>query len=142
MKTPKSSQPFRVLFAILCALIAISLISKWFAPRDIIPWRTDFTAAQKEAAATHKPLLAYFTATWCGPCQDLKRTTWSNQNVEHALRAYVPVKIDIDEHPDLATKYSPESIPTFVTLDENGTALKTHSGALHPGEFLTWLNRP
>lgn len=134
-------KPFWFILAVLCALILILGISRFSVPKEIIPWRTDLAAAQKEAAAGNKRIFAYFTASWCGPCQSLKGTTWADTNVEQALRAYVPVEIDIDAHRDLAERYAPEAVPAFVILDANNSVIKSESGALGPDEFLEWLKK-
>ena len=42
-------------------------------------WRSDLTAALENAAAQDKPVLAYFTAEWCPPCQIMKREVWPRE---------------------------------------------------------------
>jgi hypothetical protein len=93
------------IFAALCVVVAVALVSKALRPKEIIPWRDDFAAATAEARRDNKPVFAYFTASWCGPCQKLKSTTWADKDVDAALRDYVPARIDIDRNPDLADKY-------------------------------------
>lgn len=107
--------------------------------KDLVPWRSDWDAARAESAAAKKPVFVYFTAEWCGPCQELRRTTWSDKRVETALQGYVPVRIDIDRQPELAQRFSVESIPWFGVLDENGRAVKVWSGWMGAEEFVTWL---
>lgn len=54
-----------------------------------------------------------FSATWCSPCQSLKRTLAGmdiNDKVE---------EIDIEENEDLCEKYKIKNIPVLVFLDEN-----------------------
>jgi thioredoxin 1 len=121
------------------ALVAIAVLGRFMSGQERIPWRDDLAAAQRESAATHKPVFAYFTAQWCGPCQSLRHTTWADGGVANALQAYVPVKIDIDAHPDLAARYAPTYIPAFVVLNGDGTVAKSETGALSPEDFLTWL---
>ena len=135
-------KPFWFILAVLCALILIAGISRMNDAPERIPWRTDFTAARHEAASTNKPLFAYFTAPWCQPCQRLKHTTWADAGVEQSLKAYVPVEIDIDTHQDLAARYAPDGIPTFVVLDRDGVAIKSGGGPMSPEEFLAWLKAP
>ncbi len=120
--------------------MAMVLLGRIFSPQERIPWRDDFAAAGRESIAAHKPVFAYFTAQWCGPCQSLRHTTWADAGVAKALSGYVPVKIDIDAHPDLAARYSPSEIPTFVVLKEDGSVAKSQTGALGPDDFLAWLN--
>jgi thiol:disulfide interchange protein len=108
-------------------------------PKEIVPWRTDFAAARQEARSAGKPVFAYFTAAWCGPCQSLKHTTWADKDVEAALRGYVPVKIDVDQNQELARQYNVRAVPSFAVLGGDGEPLKQVDGALPPEELLNWL---
>ena len=135
----RTLRPVWGIFAILCAVVAIALIAKALRPKEIIPWRTDFAAATEEARRENKPVFAYFTAVWCGPCQTLRHTTWADKDVDAALRGYVPVKVDIDRSPDLAEKYRVSGVPTFAVLRNDGQVSKQVDGALPPEDFLRWL---
>ena len=134
-----ATRPVCGLFIILVCVIAISSASKLFGGKEMVPWRDDLAAAREEGRRDNKPVIAYFTAEWCGPCQSMKGTTWADRDVESALRAFVPVKIDIDGQPNLAHQYAIESVPTFVVLDGEGRVLKSTSGAMRSEQFLDWL---
>lgn len=145
-------QAFRPLIVLLLVVVGMGALVM-FSPRqrenstgkELIPWKTDFDAAKAEAAKSGKPVFAYFGATWCGPCQSLKKTTWADPRVEQALRAYVAVHVDVDDHPDLARRYVPTpsnpqgGIPAFRVLDRDGQVVKELTGAVPPDEFLKWL---
>ena len=137
----KPLKPVWVMFAVLCAVVAISLVTKSLRPKEIVPWRDDFAAAGDEARRGGKPVFAYFTAVWCGPCQSLKHTTWADKDVETALRDYVPVKVDVDRRPDLAEQYNVRGVPAFFVLGDDGRPLRQADGALPPEAFLAWLKR-
>jgi thiol:disulfide interchange protein len=139
---PPTRRPLVFLGAIVLALTGIILISQWRAGHavDLIPWRKDLAAAEAEARAQHKQVFAYFTATWCGPCQEMKRTTWSDNTVRRAMeRRFVPVKVDIDENRSLASAYGIEAVPTFIWLDDSGKALGQTSGYMDAKEMENWL---
>lgn len=135
----KSNRSIWILFAILVAVAAVSVINRAWWNKELVPWRSDLTAARAEAQAGNKPLLLYFTADWCGPCQSLKRTTWANRDVEAALRDYVPVKIDIDAHPDLANQYRVQAVPHFVLIGADNRLKNVADGAMDSDRFLDWL---
>ncbi|HBN74329.1 MAG TPA: hypothetical protein DD473_00620 [Planctomycetaceae bacterium] len=62
-------------------------------------------------AHAQKAVLYDFTATWCGPCQQMSP-------IVHKLeREGFPIqKVDIDQNPNLARQYSVTSIPAFVLV--------------------------
>src|SRR5438309_6772870 len=97
-----ASRPVLVVLAVLVLMLAFSGLRKPAAPPDNLPWRKDLSAAKQEAAVGNKPLLLYFTATWCDPCQAMARDVWPQPQVAKALQAVVPVEVDCDEQPDIA----------------------------------------
>ena len=135
----QSLRPVWGIFLILCAVVGVATLAKALRPKEVVPWRTDFAAATAEARREGKPVFAYFTAVWCGPCQTLTHTTWANQGVDAALKAYVPVKIDIDRNPELAQKYGVGAVPTLAVLGADGRTERRVEGALPAEEFLRWL---
>ena len=135
-------KPLWGVLAILVGVSAVVVASRLMQPKELVPWRHDLAAATSEARQSGKPLFLYFTASWCGPCQEMRRTTWSNASVERALQGYVPVKIDVDEHPDLVQRYHVEPIPAFIVQPAGIDAPPTKStaGAMLPEEFARWLS--
>ena len=129
-----------VAFAI-AGVVAASGLSHYLTPKEIVPWRKSFTAAQTEAQSSGKLMLVDFSATWCPPCQAMKRTTWASRDVEQSLRKYVPVQVDVDQDPDVATKYGIETLPTLMVVDAAGNVVHRNTeGALDVADFLDWLN--
>jgi len=89
----------RWVVVIALALIAAYLIDTWRAGvvDDRVPWRTDASAAATEARETGKPMLVFYTAGWCGPCQRLKADAFSDPALaEQITERFVPLKLDHD----------------------------------------------
>jgi thioredoxin-related protein len=122
-------------------LILILLFVTAGAARAELPagWGTNLTAALSEARPKQQPLLVYFTASWCGPCRLMARTTLTNEAVVQVLSTISHVALDIDEHRDLATQHNVEAVPTFVMLATGGDEVVRTIGYQPPADFLQWL---
>lgn len=65
-----------------------------------------------------------FTATWCGPCQQMAPI------VENLQRQGLPIrKVDIDQQKEFANRFQIESIPTFVLVID-GKEADRRTGAI------------
>lgn len=75
---------------------------------------------EHEVLQSAQPSLVDFYADWCGPCRAMSP-------VVDALAAELPqanvVKVNIDDAPELATRFGVQSIPTFVVV-RNGAVVK------------------
>lgn len=65
-----------------------------------------------------------FTATWCGPCQQMSPIVHKLQKQGYSIR-----KVDVDQQPNLAKNFQIRSIPTFVLI-VNGEERTRASGLI------------
>jgi len=127
--------------AILIGVAIIVMVSRRM-PDELVPWGSDYSAALVTARKTNKPILLYFTASWCGPCQEMRRYVWGEPRVADAIKAYVPVRIDVDAQPQFAEQYkADQGIPLFVVVDAQGNELRRIVGAMPADDFLNWVVR-
>jgi thiol:disulfide interchange protein len=137
---PRRSGVSGKILLIFVATALIGALVEWRRPPELVKWRDNLEAARSESNAAGKPLLLYFTADWCGPCQQMRRTTWADARVKAALDGYVPVKIDVDQFPDVAQQFDVLSIPRLVLLDRAGNAVASREGLVEPHAMIEWLN--
>lgn len=77
-----------------------------------------------------------FGAEWCGPCKMYEPIL---ENLKEKYDAKTPadvsiMSIDIDENPDMASKYSIRNIPTTLFIKEGNVVLKK-VGVIQAPEF-------
>jgi len=75
---------------------------------------------QTEVMEASMPVLVDFYADWCGPCKMLGSVLESMEDVSI-------IKVNVDEHPELATKFGVMSIPTIIIF-KNGVETKKQIG--------------
>ena len=69
----------------------------------------------QEVLKSEKPVLLDFWASWCGPCRMLSPIL---EEVASERPDVKVCKINIDEQPDLATRFQVFSIPTLVVMKD------------------------
>lgn len=92
---------------------------------------------EEEVIKSNKIVLLDFWASWCGPCRMLSPIV---DEVSDELGDSIKVgKINVDEEPDLASKYQIMSIPTLVVIKE-GKEIKRSVGVVSKDEIKNLLN--
>jgi len=121
-------------------ILVLFIAAAPFAHADTPPgWSTDYGATLTAAQSAHEPIMLYFSATWCGPCKLMTRTTLSDPTLRPALAGIAHVSVDMDQNPDLAEKYGVNVVPTFIMLTPDGDEVERVSGYQSAPDFLQWL---
>ncbi len=90
---------------------------------------------ENEVLKSDKKVLVDFYADWCGPCRMVAPILDDIAN-EHP--EYKVCKVNVDEHPDLASAFGVMSIPTLMVV-ENGEVVNQAMGAKPKAQILDML---
>lgn len=86
---------------------------------------------------SNTPVMVDFFATWCGPCKMVAPIV-DEVAQEKAGQAQV-YKLDVDQSPDIASRYGVMSIPTIIVF-ENGEVKNQVLGAQPKEALLNLFN--
>ena len=121
----------------LLALLAATILQA-----QPIPWRAWSPAAFAEAKASGKPVLVDAVATWCHWCHVMDERTYGDPEVAKLLATrFIPVRVDIDAHPDAAELYADIGWPGTAIYAPDGHPLDRERGFIEPSDFKVLLRR-
>lgn len=93
---------------------------------------------EDEVLKSDKPVLIDFWAEWCGPCKMLSPIV--DQIAGEVTQKARVGKVNVDEQPELASKFKVMSIPTLVMI-KHGKPVATSVGVKPKEEILAMLNQ-
>jgi len=94
-----------ILLAALCCIISINC----YANPPI--FKTDYKEAVKVSTALEQDLILIFTASWCGPCKNLKKDLTKYSELFKDTTICI---LDIDKDRNLAGKYGVNKVPYSI----------------------------
>lgn len=137
---PNSSKFFRfVRYAVGAALIAAAVYGWSIGRLHAIDWQK-YSAAYAESG---KSSVLYFSASWCIPCLELDRRTFTDSEVIRSVADLDTYKIDLssfesENSRQIRQRYKIAGVPTLIFIDASGQERKNLrvSGFIKPKEFI------
>jgi uncharacterized protein YyaL (SSP411 family) len=124
-----------------------------FSPRPNraaeIHWRPWCAETFDDAIRADRPILLNLTAVWCGWCQRMDETTYSDPALIRLINdELVPLRVDADQYPHVQARYIASGWPTNAFLTPTGEVLWAGSyvepaqfGAVAAGVLSAWRDR-
>ncbi|MCF8454128.1 MAG: thioredoxin family protein [Pedobacter sp.] len=101
--------------------------------------KNTFSEALQMAKKENKLIFLYVNAPWCGPCIELKMTTFRSKAVgEQYNPSFINISLNSEkgDGPDLAFKYRVRGYPTFLFINSDGKVVYRTDGFLNAKNFL------
>jgi len=130
-----------VLFRVVAGVMEKSDAAKRAAAPGADPPLVRWVAAEKaprDAASSGRPVLYDFGAAWCGPCHQLDKEGWGDEELAgYANGAFVPVRVTDRETEEgrnppvveeLQHRYSVSAFPTLIVASADGKEIARMEG--------------
>ncbi len=126
------------IIACLVALLAgvgLGVAFLWVPAMGDLTYVDGSTEGLTRARREGRPVLFYFTASWCGACRQMSGSVFRDAETLETVSGFTPVLVDADEEPEFGARYGLRLLPSVVFTDAEGKALATVHGRRTVEEF-------
>jgi len=134
----RCSSPGSRLLALARALAATTALAVMVGTvRADVTWHADLDAARAACKASGKPVLAVFRARWDAAAADPAADVLASPAVEAVIAAcFEPVRLDVDQHAELARRLAVAHVPSARVLDDDATLMASFDCPATATEFV------
>ena len=90
-----------------------------------------------EVLKSAEPVLVDFHAVWCGPCKAMAPAL---EQVASEMKATLKVaKVDVDQNPELTTKYRIQAMPTLMIIKDGQVVAQREGAIVQKAKLAEWI---
>jgi thioredoxin:protein disulfide reductase len=110
------------------AAVAVAILFYAWGQKPTIEWEAYSLERVEESLSGGTPVVLYFSASWCVPCLELDRMTFTDGEVIDAMHRFRLLKVDLThfdspESQEVRERYNIAGVPTIVFLDGTGAEM-------------------
>ena len=128
----------RFYLSLICLIFSVLAINKTFS-QGINFRQDDWQNVVSQAKAQKKLIFVDIYTTWCGPCKEMDKKTFTDISVGDKFNArFINYKVDAEKGfgINLAKRYNVTSYPTCLFIDANENSVYNQEGLLRAPDLL------
>lgn len=127
----------KTLLAVAATFLATVVLHAADFPKGSPNFATKYDTVLKAAKESGKPAVVVFSASWCGPCQAMKKDVYPSAAVKplHDKFNWAYLDIDVEPNGKLSDEFKIEGIPHILFLSPEGKIIDRQEGGSTPEEF-------
>lgn len=127
----------RFIVPILTALALVSPALAGDFPKGSPKFEKSYRSAISDAKKTGKPVVLVFSASWCPPCQTMKKEVYPSAAVKEYHDKFVWAYLDVDDNDNekASKEFGVSGIPHIQFLDASGKSVDKQVGSSSPEAF-------
>ena len=125
---------------LMLLLAALAVVTPAFAdnfPKGSPKFEKSYRSALSDAKKSGKPVVLVFSASWCPPCQTMKKEVYPSAVVKEYHDKFIWAYLDVDDNDNekASKEFGVSGIPHVQFLDASGKSVDKQVGSTSPEAF-------